>query len=162
MANCDVRVTGTVQLNFIDALNKNNARKAFQLLKPLPRRSWLFICVHEETAWQAKWGNRRVFGRRRECKDSQTSHDPVTDVVENAGFILLKDIKADLSYTNVLKGTASADILHHTPVEGIQCVQRIATLKRLTGKEATCPTDLQATEIIVAFNIFVKCADCME
>ena len=80
----------------------------------------------------------------------------------NCGFILWKDSKLVMFYTNDLAHTPSEDILHDTSEEAIRCVNGLGPLHRWVGTEMLNRTVFHVPAPIVAYNMFMNSVDIMD
>ena len=80
-------------------------------------------------------------------------------VARNAGYIVYKDSKIVIFYTNDLAQTPSKPILYSTDAEAVTCVHGLAKLKRWTKKDIYHRTKYMVPSIIVAYNIFMNSVD---
>lgn len=80
----------------------------------------------------------------------------------NCGYILWKDSKLVMFYTNDLAHTPSEDILHDTSEEAIRCVNGLGPLHRWTVTEMLNRTVFHVPAPIVAYNMFMNSVDIMD
>ena len=106
------------------------------MLKESPRGSWLLICAYDEVPDLEKLQRKHAAEQKKKKKAKRTPFVlPLDLVADNAGYIIWKDSKLVLFYTNDLESTPSVSILDGKSNEAISCVRGLAPLKRWTGIE---------------------------
>ena len=83
-------------------------------------------------------------------------------VAENAGYIVWKDKKIVIFYTNDLASSPSVPILDGSEPEARSAVHGLAILSRWTGKEIFHRTLFSVPSPIVAYNMFMNSVDRMD
>ena len=86
-------------------------------------------------------------------------HDKVT---EKAGYIVWKDKKIIIFYTNDLASSPSIPIIDGSTPEARSAVHGLAILSRWTGKEIFHRTNFLVPSPIVAYNLFMNSVDRMD
>ena len=99
---------------------------------------------------------------KKPMKDRVPFDYPVTKIADKAAYVVWKDSKVVLFYTNDLAATPSQPIMEGTERESIACVNGLAQLSRWTGEEILDRTTFYILAIIVACNIFMSAVDCMD
>ena len=84
---------------------------------------------------------------------------PATNFAEKAGYILFKDSKAVIFYSNDLGLTPSKPILHSHEDEAISAVRGIGNMQRWTGSENLVRTDFGTPNLIISCNMFMNGVD---
>jgi hypothetical protein len=87
---------------------------------------------------------------------------PAKIVVQQAGYIVWKDSKVTIFYSNDLKFMPSSPILEGADLEAVECVHGLAELECWTGSENLHCTKFNVPTTIVAYNIFMNSVDCMD
>jgi hypothetical protein len=86
----------------------------------------------------------------------------VPPAAHQAGYIVWKNSKVVVFYSNDLKFTPSSPILEGTDLEADECVYGLAELECWTGSENLHRTKFDVPATIVAYNIFMNSVDCMD
>lgn len=154
---------GTVKSTFIDAVNRIHVYPAIAEMKNACRGSWVLVRAYHKPS---NFDNLRRLHQRNQANVPACSRIPYqipSDcIAEKAGFIVFKDSKVVLFYTNDLYQTPTKATLHQDSQEAIQCVNGLAKLSRWTGTESCHRTDFQVPAIIVSYNMFMNAVDRMD
>ncbi len=164
MTNGEVRVIGTVRMNFVDQLNKPQVLTAIEQIKDQPRNTSILVRARNanEHAQQASRTRRR--GRQRGtmlCQDASGSRNTWI-VAEKTAFIVWKDSKLVIIYTTDLNSTPSRDIIMGSDVEAIRCVHGLVSVDRWVGVEVFRRSKMKVPAIVAAYNIFMNSVDIMD
>lgn len=87
---------------------------------------------------------------------------PMELIAEKCGYVVLKDSKVALFYTNDLSTTPSSPILYSSDEEAITAVNDLGVIRRWHGNEVLHHTEMQVPAIIVADNYFMNSTDRMD
>ena len=71
----DVRILGTVRMNYVDSVNNGNVKKAVQLLKDQPRGTWYLIAAYNRDPnynKEKKWQQAETWNRIKGGNDANT------------------------------------------------------------------------------------------
>lgn len=161
----DICIIGTVKGNLIDAINRPNIIKALAQLAQAPRNHWKLVRAHEVV-------KKPKSKKRKGCTQKNTLDAYLTStkskeaepssISEKAGYIIWKDKKRVIFYTNGLKFTPSEDILCGSTQEAQDAVHGLAPIKRWTGTESLKRSTFLAPAPIVAYNMFMGSVDIMD
>jgi hypothetical protein len=77
-------------------------------------------------------------------------------VAECAGYIVWKDSKLVVFYTNYLAATSKKSILNDDEEEAITCVPGLPTLFQWVGTEKMHRTAFDVPAFIVVYNLFMN------
>ena len=135
LTNDEIRIIGTVRMNFVDKLNKPNVKKAYEMVEKMVHGSWLLV----------------------QCFDSGPDGDP--QVSTNCGYLVFKDKKVVVFYSNDLADTPREIISGVENDHTVECVHGLSKIKRWLGKEVFHRTILRVPAIVVAYNIFMNSVD---
>jgi hypothetical protein len=135
-----VRIIGTVRGNFLGIYNAANVKAAMQRLANAPRGSWILVRAY----------------------DPPTTRNGEKTVADSAGFIVFKDSKVCVFYSNDLAFTPSQDFLEMESQEAINCCHGLATCERWLGPEHGHRTQLKVPAPIVAYNKYMNAVDRMD
>ena len=149
----DIHIIGTVKGNLIDAINRGNILKALAHLAEAPRNHWNLVRAHEVVK-KSKSKKRKGCTQKNTMDayltSSKSKVEEASTTSKKSGFIIWKDKKRVIFYTNDLKFTPSEDILCGSTQEAIDAVHGLAPIKRWTGTESLQRTTFLAPAPIVA------------
>ena len=83
-------------------------------------------------------------------------------ISEKSGYIIWKDRKIVIFYTNDLKFTPTEDIICGKRPDAVDAVHGLAPIKRWTGTESLQRSVFLAPAPIVAYNMFMGSVDIMD
>jgi hypothetical protein len=86
----------------------------------------------------------------------------LTNIAEKAGFVVLKDAKVAVLYTNDFKATPTAPMLLMGSEEAIHAVNRICIIRTWTGSEVMRRSPIEVPAIVGAYNSFMNAVDRMD
>jgi hypothetical protein len=100
----------------------------------------------------------------QQCRLSSRSPfiPPLDQVANNSGFIIFKDSKVVVFYSNDLFETPPEAVLHGSDERAVNCVHGLSTISRWTGTEVLHRTDFFVPAPIVAYNKFMNRVDRMD
>lgn len=161
----EVRLTGTMRLNFVDSLNKPNVMKAIEMLKDKPRGSWILIAVRESLSSNEL----KVLKQQHKQQESKKPRRiqtpfaaPEPRLAENSGYVVFVDSKIVLFYSNDLHETPSEYIMEPN-ADSIRCVNGICKLSRwVRGSNTFHRSEFEVPAIIVAYNKYMNSVDLMD
>ena len=161
MTDGEAKIIGTVKFTNIDSTNRRYVAEGVTKLKDCARGSWSVIRAHDKHPDLDKLRRRHdAEQKKKKRKKSRTQFVPPCDlVVENAGYIVWRDTKVVIFYTNDLAGTPSEPILDGGTDEAIALVRGLSPLKRWTGSETLHRTTFLVPAIIVAYNMYMNSVD---
>lgn len=109
----------------------------------MPRGSWEFIAavneIDSKTARDAHAEEQKKLPPRL-----RTKYSPFCQFSDRAGFIVFRDKKPVLFYTNDLAKTPSARVLGGDTREAIECCHGLYPIRRWTGTEVMHRTTIMA------------------
>ena len=133
------------------------------MLKDVPRGSWNLVSAYNKIPNLQVLRKAHASEQRRKPPGERTTFLAPTELVaENAGYIVWKDTKVVVFYTNDLCHTPSREILDMDDAEAIDCVHGLVPIDRWTGNEPLYRTTFMAPAIIVAYNMFMNSVDRMD
>ena len=127
------------------------------MLKNAKRGSWVLVSAK-------KYDNGTFKEYTKEQTLNKKRKKPVklnTSSVPNCGYIVLKDSKIVVIYSNDLDGTPSKEILRGEDDEAIKLVRGLAPIHRWTGDESIHRTILHVPVLLVAYNLFIGSVDIL-
>ncbi len=87
---------------------------------------------------------------------------PMTNILEKAGFVVLKDAKVVVFYTNGLTNMPTAPILPMESPKAIQAEKRTCTIRRWTGSEVMHRSMFEVPAIVGAYNSFMNAVNRLD
>ncbi len=163
----DVRILGTVRMNYVDSVNNGNVKKAVQLLKDQPRGTWYLIAAYNRDPNYNKEKKRQqaeTWKRKKDGNDANASaFIPARgEKGKKAGYIVWLDSKSVIFYTNDLFCDVPEDIIPGTSDEAVKCVHGLVDIQCWLGSESFCRTTIRAPAIVVAYNYSRNGVDRMD
>jgi len=159
----EARLCGTVKFTNVDSINRAHLTEAISLMKDATRGSWKLVQAYDKIPDLDKLRRKHIAAEKKKPASQRTQFVPPTELVaENAGYIVWKDSKLVVFYTNDLASTPSRPILDGTSDEAISCVRGVAPVKQWTGSETLHQTSFMVPAIIVAYNIYMNAVDRMD
>jgi len=144
-------IIGTVKFPNIDATNRYYVSQAVEKLKNASRGDWLLVQAFNK---HPDYDHRRNEHRRQ---SNQTPFVPPLELrSEKAGYIVFKDSKVVIFYTNDLFEMPPEPMLQSTDERAIKCMHGLAMISRWTGTEVLHWTDFFVPAPIVAYNMFMN------
>lgn len=117
------QLCGTVKFTNVDGTNQPNLTQGISMLKDVPRGSWNLVCAHDKILNSEVLRKAHASEHRRKPPGERTAFLVPTELaVENAGYIVWKDTKIVIFYTNNLCHTPSRAFLDMDDAEAIDCV----------------------------------------
>lgn len=154
-----IRLVGTVRMNYLGPENSVAVKKVVAELKDAPRGTWKLVRAYDPPMTAAE--KRAAHAAARANKTSPVIVDVKTPA-DNAGYIMFKDSKVVIFYTNDLADTPTADVLDGDSEEAIRCCHGLATANRWCGNEVMYRTELQVPAIMAVYNKFMNAVDRMD
>jgi hypothetical protein len=100
---------------------------------------------------------------KKKSAEERTQFTPPEELIaENAGYVVWKDSKVVIFYTNDLASTPSRAVLDGTDQEAIDCVHGLAPVWRWTGTETMNRSMFMVPAIIVAYNKYMNGVDRLD
>ena len=87
---------------------------------------------------------------------------PLDRPAEKYGYIVFKDSKLVLFYTNNLLENPPEPVLLGSDDRALRCIHGLAKLSHWTGTEVLNQTDFFVAAPIVAYNMFMNSVDCTD
>jgi len=157
------RIIGTVKFTNVDGTNRYHLSKAMEMLKDQPRGSWALVQVYDKNPDYERLRNQHAAQQKRvRAGDKSPFVPPLDRIADKAGFIVFKDSKIVLFYTNDLIDNPPCAITMHTDERAVHCVGGLAKVSRWTGTEVLHRTDFWVAAPIVAYNMFMNGVDRMD
>jgi hypothetical protein len=136
----EIHITGTCRLNVINKANKVGVKKGIDMLKDKPRGTWVLV---------------------RACNPPLENNTEV--VAPNCGYVVFKDRKDVIFYTNDLAATPNElVVIGNDDDQAIHCVNGLAKLHHWTDDCMLNRTVFMAPALIVAYNLFMNAVDRMD
>ena len=159
----EARLIGTIRMNTVDCTNRYHLFKTIDMVDKMPRGSWALVRAYDESQDLARLQREHQALNRNVSKAEKTEFVPPFDrIADSAGYIVFKDAKVVIFYTNDLSGTPSASVLQGNTMEAQRLVHGLATLRRWVGVEVLSRSKFQVPATIVAYNTFMNAVDRMD
>jgi len=160
----EARVIGTVKFTNVDGTNRYYLSKAIELMKDQSRGSWALVQAYNKHPNYDQLRSQHASQQRRvrSASDRAAFVPPLDSNADRAGFIVFKDSKVVLFYSNDLCENPEEPILLGTDERAIRCVGGLAKISRWTGTENLHRTDFFVAAPIVAYNMFMNGVDRMD
>ena len=154
------KIYGTQKFNLIDATNRTYVKKAMSMVEKLERGSWALVRAYDKVDDLDKL--RREHNKLQKnlpSNERKPFTPPTSQVADKAGYIIFKDKKIVIFYTNDLACTPSKPILLGKSEEAIKAVNGLGKLYRWTGNENMCRIEFLVPIMVVAYNKFMSGID---
>jgi hypothetical protein len=148
---------GTVKFPNIDATNRYYVSQAVEKLKNASRGEWMLV-----QAFNKHPDYDRLHDAHRRQSNQAPFIPPLELRSEKAGYIVFKDSKVVIFYTNDLFEMPPEPLLQCTDERAVKCVHGLAKISRWTGIEMLHRTDFFVPAPIVAYNMFMNGVDRMD
>ena len=126
----EAKLIGTLKFTNVDATNRRYLSEAIAMMKDAPRGSWCLVCAYDKIPDLEKLRRKHADAEKKTTATQRTQFVAPTELVaKNAGYIVWKDSKLVVLYTNNLATTPSRSILDGTSEEAVLCVRGFAPLK---------------------------------
>ena len=167
----NIKVTGTVRLNLVDKVNKNNVTMAIKYLENKDRGSWVLVkaftgVVHPDRSKQQAKEKTKEYAKTLprmkvgfEVADIIEIEKEYAIAADCCGYIVYLDKKPVVFYTNDLFGTPSKTSLYQDDPEAIEKVHGLATMWRWVGHSLHIRASFRAPAPVVAYNLFMNGVD---
>jgi len=139
LTNSEIFTTGTVRYSYVGTDDKKYVDKVLKLLSPdnIPRSSWYLVAVHDHKNPRSK--------------------------ALNCGYIVYKDNKLVIFYTNNLQGTPSKYILKGENVEAVKLVHGLGEILRYDKSKYTVNKKVYLVpNIVVTYNLYMNNVDLVD
>lgn len=159
----EARLCGTVKFSNVDATNRHYLTTAIALMKDSTRGDWKLVRAYNKLPDLEKLKRQHAALQKRLPMAKKTPFvAPHDNIADNAGYIVWKDSKIVIFYTNDLAKTPSEPILDMNDEEAISCVHGLCTVHRWTGNEVLHRKEFHVPAIIGAYNKFMNSVDRMD
>jgi hypothetical protein len=124
----EARLIGTIRMKTVDCTNRFHLFKAIDMIDRLPRGSWALVRAYDQSEDLSRLQREHQQLNRDRSKGERTEFVPPFDrIADSAGYIVFKDAKVVVFYTNDLKGTPSSPILEGSSNEAAGTWACVAT-----------------------------------
>lgn len=148
---------GTVKFTNVDGTNRYYLSQAMEQMKTAARGCWCLV-----QAFSKDPNYERLRNQHRQQRRSGPFVPPLDNPADKAGYIVFKDSKLVLFYTNDLFENPPQPIIMGTDERAWRCVHGLAKISRWTGTEMLHRTDFLVAAPIVAYNMFMNGVDRMD
>ena len=126
----EICMTGTCKFTNMDAMNRVLFKEGIEMLKDKPRGSWVLTRMYNNTNQYDD-----VWKKSADPCIKNWIDIPDEMVQKNSGFIIFKDNKVVVFYTNDFKFTPTQWILDGSAEVAIECAHGLVALKWWLGNE---------------------------
>jgi hypothetical protein len=135
-------------------------QKAIDLLDAKPRGSWCLVRAYDEQPELSLYQQRHQ-ARNKDLDKSEREAfvPPMDNVSPDCGYILFKDSKIVIFYSNDLDGMPSEAILDDSNEEAIRICRGLSSIHRWTGNKILTRSTFQVPAPIVGYNMFMNGID---
>lgn len=159
----EARMIGTVRFSNVDCTNRYFLQKAIEDIDGKPRGSWCLVRAYDEHPELSKLQRQHQNRNKDKGQTEKQKFIPPTDLVaSNAGYIVFKDSKVVIFYTNDLAGTPDHAIMDGTLTETAMLCHGVSKIHRWTGCEIMKRTCFEVPVQIIAYNMFMNGVDRMD
>jgi hypothetical protein len=163
MTDGEARVIGTVKLTNVDGLNRHYLSEAVQQIKEATRGTWCLVKAVDSTKTLTTLRKKHMEMQRKRPTSERVPFLPTDEhAADRAGYIIWKDTKVVVFYSNNLKSTPSRWIIPGDNAEAINCVHGLAELHRWTGDKILHRSVFLVPAPIVAYNKYMNGVDRMD
>jgi hypothetical protein len=143
----------TQETKYVDNLLKN--------LRKYYRGTWMLVHAFNKNLEYEQLCNQHS-SQQRHLSSNNTRVafvPPLDSIAEKTGYIVFKDSKVVIFYTNDLMENSPEPMLQGTDDRAVRCVGKIS---RWTGVENLHQTDFLVATPIVTYNMFMNSVDCTD
>ncbi len=130
-------------------------------MKNANRGEWVLVQAYNKHPEYERLRNQHTAQQRR-LNSRSPFIPPLDHVADNSRFIIFKDSKVVVFYSNDLLETPPEGVLHASDDRAVRCVHGLSTISRWTGNEVLHRTDFLVPAPIVAYNKFMNGVDRMD
>ena len=168
----ELKLCGTVRLNFVDEVNKVNVTKGIEMMRNAKRGDWVLVPAFNFDRNHEK--DKNAFLKEQKKNRTRQKYEPkMGEQAENAGFVLFMDSKLCIFYSNDLACTPSRQNIssRHSDDKEVEdaweCMHGRAPLRRYPPAKDGVKGDIgrivyQVPAVIVAYNYFMCMVDLMD
>ena len=163
----EARIIGTIKYNLVDSTNRLHLAKAMRMVEVQERGVWCLVrCynpVDDLEKLKREWVKQE---KKKPEKKRKKIIAPTRNIAEDCGFLLWKDNKLVVFYTNDLHKTPSKHILDSRVKveydEGMLCCNGMGKVDRWQGDENLHRSEVDVPVIVCAYNMFMNSVDRMD
>lgn len=149
----ETRMLGTMRETNVDKQTKAIVSASMERVEASPRGTWELIGILEREPGYIQRKRDHSKAQRSVSKNRRTIFpDPLMVFAEHAGYIVFKDKKVVLFYTNDLRNTPAELVMKQDDHRAIECVHGLYPVKRWTGQENLHRKVFMVPAIIAAYN----------
>ncbi len=137
--------------------------QAVAKLKDANRGSWILVRVYnKDEKFDTLQGQHRRMMSKLPSKERTPFVPPMGSIAEKTGYIVFKDSKVVIFYSNDLAETPQEPMLESNDARAVTCVHGLAKLFRWTGDQLLHRKIFMVPAVIVAYNKFMNGVDRMD
>jgi hypothetical protein len=150
MMDGEARMIGTVRFSNVDCTNRFYLQQAIDLIDAKPRGSWCLVQAYDEHPELAAC-QRQHQARNKDIEKSQRQKfvPPTHHISPDSGYILFKDSKVVIFYSNDLDGTPPHPIMDGSDEESVRLCRGVRSTSMVPAP-------------IIASNMFMNGVDQMD
>jgi hypothetical protein len=148
----EAHLIGTIKFTNVDVTNRYYLSEGMELLKNADRGSWCLVQVFHKHPDYDRLQNQHSTNMHCQGSSSNTAMSiipPLNNPAKNCGYIVFKDSRLVLFYTNDLVEDPPEPVLLGSDERAIKCVHGLAKLSHRTGTDVLNQSDFLAAAPIV-------------
>lgn len=155
----EMHTIGTVRTNLIDKWNKPAVEDSIRRVAEAERGTWeLVAAVNPEAGWKKKEADHQKAQKKRPAA-RQTAYQPSLSFANRAGYVVYKDRKVVIFYSNDLHATPSVRTLPGTSDEAVACCHGLYPIQRWTDDRVLHRKIFMAPTVVAVYNRFMNGVD---
>ena len=159
LTNNETKIIGTVKMNLVDKYNKPKVLEAIEMLQDANHGTWYLVpCFDPPKSTKSSSKKKKNNTKKLKTANKSDAEGPLV-AAENTGYIVFKDKRVVVFYSNDLADTPPPVICGAENADAVRCVHGLSSLERWTGNEIYHKTKLLVPAVIVAYNIFMNSVD---
>ncbi|KAE9041166.1 hypothetical protein PR003_g12877 [Phytophthora rubi] len=155
----EMRMLGTVRISLQGKWNAAALEEAKERVDTAERGSWELVAAVDVALGWEKLQEKHKRAQKKLPPHLQTEYIAPKTVAVNAGYIVFRDKRTVVFYTNDLAGTPSQRILPGSSPEATWFCRGLAPLRRWKNDRVMHRQTFQVPAMIVAYNLFMNGVD---
>ncbi|KAE9332458.1 hypothetical protein PR003_g14511 [Phytophthora rubi] len=155
----EVRTTGTVRLNVIGEWNKPAVEDSVRRVAEAARGEWEFVTVVDLEPGTKKKEVDHDKAQKQLPKALRSTYQPILQLADRSGYIIYKDCKVVIFYSNDLLATPTSRTLRGNSAEAVACCHGLYPIRRWTNDRVMHRKIFMAPAVIAMYNRFMNGVD---